>query len=47
MPECIYKTFHTWSMTDDEKKGIVRKLRSIEPKAIPDIDLGRLPSMKK
>lgn len=32
MPDCLYKAFHTWEMTDDEKNGIVWKLRSIAPK---------------
>jgi hypothetical protein len=42
MPDCIYKAFHTWEMTDDEKKGIIWKLRSITPKVQTEIDLGRL-----
>jgi hypothetical protein len=32
MPDCIYQDFHTWEMTDEEKNGIVWKLRSIPPK---------------
>jgi hypothetical protein len=32
MPDCIYKELHTWEMTDDEKRGIIWKLRSIPPK---------------
>jgi hypothetical protein len=42
MPDCIYKAFHTWEMTDDEKKGIVWKLRSIAPKVQEEIDFGRI-----
>jgi cytochrome c553 len=42
MPECIFKAFHTWEMTDDEKKGIVWKLRSLPPKVQAEIDFGRL-----
>jgi hypothetical protein len=42
MPDCIYKAFHTWEMTDDEKKGIVWKLRSIAPKVQEEIDFARL-----
>ena len=42
MPDCIYAAFHTWEMTDDEKKGIIWKLRSIAPKVQEEIDFGRL-----
>jgi hypothetical protein len=42
MPDCIYAAFHTWEMTDDEKKGIIWKLRSIAPKVQAEIDIGRL-----
>lgn len=42
MPDCIYAAFHTWEMTDDEKKGIVWKLRSIAPRVQEEIDFGRL-----
>ncbi|HET8935979.1 MAG TPA: hypothetical protein VFN67_21180 [Polyangiales bacterium] len=42
MPDCIYAAFHTWEMTDDEKKGIIWKLRSIAPKVQEDIDFARL-----
>jgi hypothetical protein len=42
MPDCIYAAFHTWEMTDDEKKGIIWKLRSIPPKVQEEIDFGRL-----
>jgi hypothetical protein len=42
MPDCIYKAFHTWEMTDDEKKGVVWKLRSIPPAIQAEIDFSRL-----
>ena len=35
MPDCLYKAFHTWMMTDEEKQGIVWKIRSIAPKVAP------------
>lgn len=47
MPDCIYSEFHTWEMTDDEKKGIVWKLRSITPRVQAEIDFGRLAQMAR
>jgi len=47
MPDCIYSEFHTWEMTDDEKKGIVWKLRSITPRVQAEIDFGRLAAMAR
>jgi hypothetical protein len=47
MPDCIYKEFHTWEMTDDEKKGIVWKLRSIPPRVQTEIDFRRLVMMAR
>jgi hypothetical protein len=47
MPDCIYKEFHTWEMTDDEKRGIVWKLRSIPPRVQQEIDLRRLAMMAR
>lgn len=47
MPDCIYAEFHTWEMTDDEKKGIVWKLRSIAPRVQQEIDFGRLAMMAR
>lgn len=47
MPDCIYKEFHTWEMTDDEKKGVVWKLRSIAPRVQQEIDFGRLAMMAR
>ena len=47
MPDCIYAEFHTWEMTDDEKKGIVWKLRSIAPRVQAEIDFGRLAAMAR
>jgi len=38
MPDCIYKAFHTWDMTEDEKNGVVWKLRSITPKVQEEVD---------
>jgi hypothetical protein len=34
MPDCVYKAFHTWQMTDEEKMGVVWKLRAIPPKVL-------------
>jgi hypothetical protein len=42
MPDCIYKTFHTWMIDDDTKIGIVWKLRSITPKKQEDIDFAKI-----
>jgi hypothetical protein len=47
MPDCIYSEFHTWEMTDEEKKGIVWKLRSIQPRVQQEIDFGRLAMMAR
>jgi hypothetical protein len=47
MPDCIYAAFHTWEMTDDEKKGIIWKLRSIAPKVQEEIDFGRIAMMAR
>lgn len=47
MPDCIYSEFHTWEMTDDEKKGIIWKLRSITPRVQQEIDFGRLAAMAR
>jgi hypothetical protein len=41
MPDCIYKSFHSLQMTDDEEQGIVWKLRSIAPRAMAELDFGR------
>ena len=40
-PDCLYNQFHTWEMTDDEKRGIVWKLRSITPKVQEEVDAQR------
>jgi hypothetical protein len=40
LAECMYKTFHTWTIADEVKEGIVYKLRSIPP-ATSDIDAAR------
>jgi hypothetical protein len=43
MPDCVYKTFHTWEIDDATKKGIVWKLRSLKPmKAAPPPDPAQL-----
>ena len=42
MPDCIYKTFHTWQIDDDTKQGIVWKLRSIPPKRQEELDIARI-----
>jgi hypothetical protein len=31
MPECVYKAFHTWELDDGLKRGVVWKLRSLDP----------------
>jgi hypothetical protein len=45
MPDCIYKSFHTWDIDDETKNGIVWKLRSIPPAKQMDIDFMRLAMM--
>jgi hypothetical protein len=45
MPDCIYKSFHTWEIDDDTKNGIVDKLRSLSPAVQPSIDFARLGMM--
>ena len=30
-PECLFKAFHTWTMTEQDQRGLVWKLRSLEP----------------
>ena len=37
-PESIYTRFHPWDATDEEKKGIVVYLRSLEPKTQGPLD---------
>lgn len=32
MPDCVYRSFHTWQISDDVKIGLVWKLRSLEPR---------------
>ena len=29
-PECVFRAFHTWNVTDEEKAGLVWKLRSMK-----------------
>jgi hypothetical protein len=41
----IYTMLHQWSISAEVQKGIVLKLRSITPKAQPEIDLNRLRMM--
>jgi hypothetical protein len=36
MPDCIYNEFHTWEMSDEEKKGVVWKLRSLSPRVLEE-----------
>ena len=42
IPEFIYTRLHTWTATEEEKKGLVVYLRSLEPKTQGDIDFGGL-----
>jgi hypothetical protein len=35
MPECIYKTFHTWDIDEPTQRGISWKLRSLKPMGQP------------
>jgi hypothetical protein len=42
IPEFIYMRLHTWTATEEEKKGVVTYLRSFEPKSQGDIDFGGL-----
>jgi hypothetical protein len=46
-PDCIYAMFHTWQIDDDTKKGIVLKLRSIEPKKQEQLDIAKLIQMAR
>lgn len=46
-PDCVYAMFHTWQIDDDTKKGIVLKLRSIEPKKQEALDLAKLIQMAR
>jgi hypothetical protein len=32
MPDCVFETFHAWDIDDTAKRGLVWKLRSIEPR---------------
>jgi hypothetical protein len=41
-PESIYMRYHTWEATEDEKKGIVIYLRSLEPKTQGALDFAGL-----
>ena len=42
IPMFIYTMLHTWTATEDEKRGIVTYLRSLEPKSQGEIDFGGL-----
>jgi len=44
-PDCIYSMFHTWTIDEETKRGIVLKLRSIEPKKQAELDLAKLIQM--
>ena len=44
-PDCVYSMFHTWTIDDETKRGIVLKLRSIEPKKQAQLDLAKLIQM--
>jgi hypothetical protein len=46
MPDCIYKSFHTWDIDDMTKQGIVWKLRSIPPMKQSEVDFARLRGMR-
>ncbi|MDD9939217.1 MAG: hypothetical protein OXT09_36860 [Myxococcales bacterium] len=41
-PESIYTRFHTWEATEEEQKGIVIYLRSLEPKTQGPLDFAGL-----
>lgn len=40
IPMFIYTMLHTWNATEEEKKGVVVYLRSLEPMTQGDIDFG-------
>lgn len=40
IPMFIYTMLHTWTATEEEKKGVVVYLRSLEPKSQGPIDFG-------
>ena len=46
-PDCIYAMFHTWMIDEETKKGIILKLRSIEPKKQAELDLAKLIQMAR
>lgn len=33
MPDCVYRAIHSYELSDEEKRGIVWKLRSLPPRA--------------
>ncbi len=42
IPMFIYTMLHTWSATEEEKRGIIAYLRSMEPMSQGEIDFGGL-----
>jgi hypothetical protein len=46
-PDCVYAMFHTWQIDEDTKRGIVLKLRSIEPKKQEAVDFAKLIQMAR
>jgi hypothetical protein len=40
--DCLYQGFHTWTIADDVKEGIVLKLRSIKPAPQSTVDFAAL-----
>jgi hypothetical protein len=46
-PDCVYAMFHTWQIDEETKKGIILKLRSIEPKKQAELDLAKLIQMAR
>jgi hypothetical protein len=45
MPDCLFKGIHSLTLNDDQKKGIVWKLRSLTPMKQESIDIARLRAM--
>ena len=44
-PDCVYSMFHTWTMDESTKQGIVLKLRSLPPQKQEAIDLAKIVQM--
>lgn len=41
-PDCVFAKFHAWSVNEEDKLGLVLKLRSLPPQVTSPLDLPRL-----